>query len=208
MTEHTHIDVLSPLQLINYFKASILTLLLCIITTVSVAAVITQLLTPKFRAETRLIVVPNAELDDSRNVLRSLETLERRTVIATFAGIPEEPSLIDAALQILNVPSDREFVLDTRVLPNTNMIVIEVTDISAEFAAQLVDQLADQTVELAPSLYRIYSLRKISSASIPDEPSWPSWRNNLLAGGLLGLFIGLLLVFTRDYTKEKNPGIK
>jgi uncharacterized protein involved in exopolysaccharide biosynthesis len=204
MAAQQNMDVLAPQQLLNCLKSGIGLLVLCVLASLAASALVTSQLTERYSAEVRLIVTPNSRLEDSRDVLRSMETLERRTIIATFSRLPKETALIEAALEQIKQPRDTAFDLDTRVLPNTNIITLKVTADNAEFCTQLADKLADKTVELAPGLYRIYSLRKISPASKPARPSWPSWRTNLLAGAVLGLVLGLLAVFTRCATRGKD----
>ncbi|MEN8206878.1 MAG: hypothetical protein ABFS24_12820 [Pseudomonadota bacterium] len=197
-------DILAPLQLLDCLRSGMGLLLLCMLASLAASALVTSQLTKLYSAEVRLIVTPNSRLEDSRDLLRSMETLERRTIIATFSRLPKETALVEAALDQIKQPHDAEFDLDTRVLPNTNIITLKVTSENAEFCTLLADQLAAKTVELAPGLYRIYSLRKISPASKPTRPSWPSWRTNLLAGAVIGMVLGLLAVFTRCATRGKD----
>src|SRR5438105_2443416 len=71
--------------------------LLVFAATLGTVAYLTARETTVYRASATMIVAPTSAVEGEGDVLRSLDTLERRSVIATFAKLPSAPEARDAA---------------------------------------------------------------------------------------------------------------
>jgi capsular polysaccharide biosynthesis protein len=166
---------------------------------VSVAAGLwwTSLQPQVYRASAMLVVIPNSSVEGDADVLRSLDALERRTLLATFARLPGTPQARAAvAVAVQRDPRDvATYQIGASVLPNTNIIRIDVDGLDPELAAQMANAAGVVAATEARSLYRIYTMRQIAAAEAPREgPIHPDPRRNSLAAGVAGLFIGILVV--------------
>jgi len=161
---------------------------------VAVAWGLTARENPTYQASASLVVTPNTEVEDITDLLRSLETLERRTVVATFARLPGSPETRDAAAQRMGLePRDlRYYWVGGAVVPNTNIVRIDVYGPEAERTAAVANAVARVVRREARHLYQIYSLREVARAEPPSRPVRPDLQRNLLVAGILGLFLGLL----------------
>lgn len=183
------------------------------------AAFFTSRQRPIYRATTSLIVVPNTEVRGTGDVLRSLETLERRTIVATFAKLPASPRVRDRVMarfrqQEPQVPGGaqplrfepspevtallqrdpqalRGYRIQGSVLPYTNIIKIEVEGPNREVATEVANAAAYFTTREARRLYRIYTMRTLEEAYASRTPIHPDPKRNYLVAGVLGLFLGV-----------------
>lgn len=149
-----------------------------------------------YRASAMLAVVPNSSIQGDADVLRSLDALERRTLLATFARLPGTPET--HAVVAEQIERDARDVARHRigasVLPNTNIIRIDVDGPDPDLAAQIANAAGEVVAGEARSLYRIYTMRPIAAAQAPPRPIHPDPGRNSLAAGVLGLFIGVVAV--------------
>ena len=148
-----------------------------------------------YRASTMLAVVPTSEIGDA-DVLRSLDALERRTLLATFARLPGTPhSRVAIAAAVHKDLRDlASYEIGASVLPNTNIIRVDVDGPDPRLAAELANAAGVVAAADARSLYRIYTMRSIADADPSYGPIRPDVRRNSLAAGVAGLFIGTLAV--------------
>lgn len=159
---------------------------------VAVAAAVTVTQTPLYEAGATLVVVPSSQVRDPGDVLRTLETLERRTIVATLAKVPGTPRTRVSAAQRLGVdPADLAgYRVAANVQPYTNAIAITVTGPDPQRAAAFANALLQASRREARSLYRTFRLEVLAEAQAPQRPASPNPARNLLLAAALGLAIG------------------
>jgi uncharacterized protein involved in exopolysaccharide biosynthesis len=174
------------------------------------AAILTARQRPVYRAEALLVVTPSSEVREPDEVLDALETLERRTIVATLARVPAAPETRDAAAERLGVePGElRAYRVGGSVVPNTNVVRVEVQGPDAERTAEVANAAAVVTRRHGRRLYRTYSMRELARAEPPRRPVRPDGRRNLAVAGILGLFVGLLAAAALEAVRSprRSPG--
>ena len=179
--------------------------LLGLLASLAAAAVATSRQRPVYRASTVVVVTPNSDVEGTTDILRSLETLDRRSVIATFARIPLTGEALAAAALRLG-PTQPElgaYRVEASVLPSTNMIRIDVEGPDGRAAADLANALAAVTKEEVRGLYRIFTLKVLAEARAASRPALPDLRRNLVVAGILGLFLGVAAAFAADRMRAR-----
>lgn len=168
-------------------------LLVAILFSVGSAWWITSREEPRFAAEALLVVAPHRNLKDPGDIIRSIETLERRTVLATLAKIPGRPETKELAGAEMgwDAATLRRYWIGGSVVPQTNLLRVQVQGPDAEGAARLATAAADATRHEADRIYRVYYLRMLEEAEASRRPIRPRPGRNLLVAGVLGLFIGI-----------------
>lgn len=151
-----------------------------------------------YQAHALHAVVPVANVQlDSGDLIRSLETLERRTLVATLAHLPSTPELILRASTDADPQATAAWITRYHargaVVPNTNLIRIEVEGPDASLTAELANRIAELTSQRTREMYRIYELEPVAAAAIPLRPSEPRMERFLVLGALIGLFVGLAI---------------
>ena len=150
-----------------------------------------------FMARATLVVGPNARLATSREIVDSLNALDRRSVVATLARVPSSRIITERAEHALNVPEDRRafYQVKTVVVPDTNILEISVSGPDPRFVARLADEIAVQTVTYSREFYLVYDLKPLDQAPQMGELTGPGVTRQVAAGGMLGLLAGLLVAY-------------
>ena len=161
---------------------------------------ITDRETPLYETSAQLVAAPSPAITEPDDVVRTLETLERRTVVATFARMASTEESRDAVAQLLKLDPHRARAFRTvgSVVPNTNIIRIDTRGPDPRLAAAIANAAAERTAREAEALYRVYSLRFLARATPPRGPVHPDRRRNFLVGAALGLFAGLAAALARE----------
>ncbi|HSL19897.1 MAG TPA: hypothetical protein VK886_00040 [Vicinamibacterales bacterium] len=177
--------------------------------TLAATAFFTSRQVPVYRASTSLAVAPDAGLQDAADVLRSLDTLDRRTIIATFARLPSTPESREEAARLLRAPLRElaDYTVLAGVTPNTNIIRIDVEGPDAARAAELSNALAVVVSRRAPELYRIFTLQVIERAVPRSRPVRPDMRRNVVVGAIVGLLLGAAAAAGGYYLRRKAAAI-
>lgn len=180
--------------------------LVVMLATIAAAAWLTSRQQPLYRASSSLVVAPNTSLQDPNHILRSLETLERRTVVATLADIPSSARALSLAAESLEVDESSLQANRIRgsVKPQTNIIRIEVTGSNRTQVAQLANALADATVKSGRSMYRIYAMRPLARAGAVGTPIHPNPKRNIFMAAVLGLALGLFTTILPDLPRLRR----
>jgi uncharacterized protein involved in exopolysaccharide biosynthesis len=147
---------------------------------------------PVYRASASLVATPSSAVEAPGDVLDAIDTLERRTLVATFSKIPAAPDTREDAARRLGVePRDiRYYWIGGSVLPNTNIVRIDVIGPDPQRAAEVANAVAAETRDEARSLYKVFTLRHLARAEAPDAPERPDPKRAVAVGGVVGLFLG------------------
>jgi uncharacterized protein involved in exopolysaccharide biosynthesis len=163
-----------------------------------------------FETQTTIVIGPSPSLTDPRQITDSLDALDRRSVVATFAAIPSSRSVRGLAQKGLRMSEAQmaAYTVDTSVVPDSNVLAVSVSGPDRNRAVQVANEIALQTIGVATGVYPIYSLKVLDSAELPataSEAGGRNWRSPLL-GGLMGLLIGLIGVFllSRSHRQKRQ----
>lgn len=167
------------------------------------AVLLTSRQTPVYRSSATLAVVPNTAIQEVPELLRGIETLERRTVIATIARLPSMTVVRETAAQTLDgsaVPPD--YSARGAVVPNTNLVRVEVEGSDPDRAAAFANALGGAVAAQAQAMYRVIELRTLAAAVPPAGPAAPNPKRALVLalvlGGVLGVAATYLFVRFND----------
>lgn len=164
---------------------------------VGTAHVLTSRQTPIFRSSATLAIVPAASIEEMPDVMRTLETLERRTVIATFAQMVSTARAREDAARALSLPASalHDYRSRALVIPNTNVVRVEVEGPDARRVAELANALAAATSTHAQAMYRIFETTTLASAVQPPGPVAPNPKRALSLALILGAFLGVAATY-------------
>jgi capsular polysaccharide biosynthesis protein len=170
---------------------------LAIAASVLASAWITSRQQPVYRATATLVVAPSASLEANADVLRSIDTLERRGVVATFAKIPGARETMEKVAAELGVEPAalRGTSLSASVPPYTYVVLIEARGRDPQQVADVANAAARVADRRAVELYRIFSLQPLAAAQVPYAPVYPQPRRNMVVAVLVGVFAGVVAAY-------------
>lgn len=147
-----------------------------------------------YRSNVTLAAVPDSSVTNQNQRLRSVEILERRTMVSTLSRLPRSGPQRRQAAQRLGVsPGDMgPYRVFTRVLPGTHLIGVTVRGPDPDVASDFANALAEVSVEEAGEYYGVFTLRLLDDASVPGVAVGEGEdRRTYAVAGVLGLFLGM-----------------
>lgn len=148
---------------------------------------------PAFAAKATLVIVPINGLATTREIVDSLNTLDRRSIVATYALLPSSRTIRERARSQLRLSEAqiRPYTVRTAVVPDTNALDVTAEGPNARFAAALAHAVAEQSVFFTREFYGIYDMKVLDWPSVPKQALGPGLLRELAVGGILGLLVGI-----------------
>lgn len=161
------------------------------------------LVQPTFRSTARFVVSPNLEqvgLQDDTDLLRSLEALDRRSIMATYAEVVNSARIFNEAVATLGftVIEIEEYTHITVVLPDANIMELSVDGPDPAKTTLLANSLGQHAIEYITQLYTVYEVSFMDAASQPTEPISPQPVRDASLAFVLGLVMGAVLAIIRE----------
>lgn len=177
--------------------------LLTAMTALVIALAAVYLITPVYRSTARFVVSPNLDqigTQDDTDVLRSLEGLDRRSLIATYAEVINSERIFNQAAAALGLSELEleEYTHTTVVLPDANILELSVEGPNPGRTTLLANSLGQQAIEYITQLYTVYEVSFMDTASQPEEPISPRPLRDTSLAFVLGLVMGAVLAIIRE----------
>lgn len=146
-----------------------------------------------YQSVVEMAVTPNTSVEDDGDILDAIELLDRRSLIATLARVPETSEVKERAAQRIGwaEASENRYRVRTRLEPYTFIVRVEVSGPEQDKATQLADSVAWTSRRESHGLYRLFSLRSIGQARARGQVRSDPGQDYVVAA-ILGAFAGLL----------------
>jgi len=177
-----------------------------IIAVTTLAAILVTLVasyfaTPVYRATSRFVISPSAAfVAEGNNVLNSLATLDKRSIITTYAEILNSPRIHRETFDLLqlNEADLLTYTYNAVVLPDTNIIEFSVEGTDPQTVALLVNGIGQHVVEYVKGLYMVYEMTLLDPSVVPVIPISPQPARDAGVALVVGLALGVMLALTRE----------
>lgn|GEM_PF-2207052 len=143
----------------------------------------------RYRAVSIGAITPDARLLEPAEMIRGVDTLERRVIVASITALANAPSTRDAA------GATDDYAISAFVLPNTNLFRIEVEGSNPRQAASIANRLPDFLANQARAMYRVYGVTLVSAATAPKKAVLPRAERAAATGLVLGLLLGVAAAY-------------
>jgi len=155
---------------------------------------------PTYEAVARFIVSPNIQNIESRDLINSLEALDKRSIISTYAEVLNSREITNETLSLLGVDSTQFSAYSTfvTVLPDANIIRFTVQGPDPQAAAMFANAIGQKSIDFISNLYVIYNIEFLDQALVPSEPIQPKPLQNAGLALLVGVVVGMGLAIFRD----------
>jgi capsular polysaccharide biosynthesis protein len=155
----------------------------------------------RYRASVLAAVSPIADALTPTDVLRGVEVLEQRTVIATMAAL----AMTDGVIRQASQGGDADDVsVNAAVLPNTNLVRVDVDAPDAARATAVAGRIPPLLGAQARAMYKLYGVTTISAPAEADAVT-PRSERAIIGGLLIGLITGALIAWAMDRTPSAAP---
>ena len=165
-------------------------ILLTTLTALATSLAVSYFVTPQYEAVARFIISPSTGLVSRSDVLNSLDTLDRQSVVTTYAEIMNSNRIYNDMLTALGLRSSdlTEYSYDASVLPSSSILELRVSGPNPQVAAEVANAVGNQTIDFTRSLNQIYNVEFLDVAAPPLVPVSP--QPVLYAG--LAIILGLV----------------
>jgi len=176
-------------------------IVLITIMSVLISGVVTFfILSPVYETSTTLMVSRAQENADTN--LQYQDILISHRLVNTYREITTSNRVLYRVVDLLGIEmtSDevREMVSVTS-LRDTEIIRISVENIEPRFASNLANAIAQVFMEEVVEIMRIENVHIIDEARLPEYPIRPRPLLNIAVAGVLGIMLGLGLIFLIEY---------
>lgn len=186
--------------------------LLTMLVAMNASLLFSYLTPPVYEATARFVVSPNAGMyDSSWDVVSSLDTLDRRSIINTYKELLSSPSVYEENTDIQQLGVDEisdNYMISVVVIPDTNILRLNVTGPDPEKVLALTNAVSDQALVYINELYPVYNFSIFDEAKLNREPIHPLPMQNAGLALIMGGILGLSLAFSREQLQNTFESLR
>ncbi len=167
---------------------------------VNISLIASYAATPMYLARARFLVSPSPTIVSGRDVVTSLEALDKRSIVSTYAEFLNSRRIYNEVAREMIVEGVNldDYTISTVVLPDANILELIVEGPNPEAAALLANMIGTHAIQAISDIYLVYEISFLDPAVAPDEPYSPDpLRDAALALGL-GLVFGVGLAILSE----------
>ncbi|CEI73372.1 YveK family protein [Romboutsia hominis] len=161
-------------------------------------------LKPVYQANSTLIV--NTEENEETNTLTGDQFTVTQKLAVTYGEIIKSRAVIEPVIKKLNLDKTYEELEKQIVVSpvkDTQIINISVEDKNPKIARDIANELPKVFTKEAKRITKANSVEVIDKAIIPENPIKPNKVMNIAIASVLGIMIGLFVVFLIEYLDNK-----
>ena len=171
----------------------------------AISLIASLVVTPIYKSSARFIVTPNLSQIDVANLVPSLDTLDKRSIIVTYAEILNSDLMYQNALISIGLdPSDKKLLSYTRstiALADANILEQTVQGPDPHLVASLANSIGQSSIDYIQQLISVYEIKFLDPATASTLPVRPQpVRDASLALGI-GLILGAGLAILREFLR-------
>jgi diguanylate cyclase (GGDEF)-like protein len=155
---------------------------------------------PQYQATARFIINPSAILTAGADVVRSLDTLDRPSVAATYAEVMNSQRVFDDSLASLKLQPGSlvDYTVQAVVLPTSSVLELSVSGPNPKVAAGLANAIGSQTISFSKRINQVYNLEFLDTATPPEIPFSPQPLRDAGLALALGAVAGAVLAILSE----------
>lgn len=167
------------------------------VTAVALSLLVSYTTEPVYRSSARYIVSPDIGLSDQTDLLRSLDTLDRTSIINTYAQVFGSRRIYQESLAEMGLDGQDVAGYDVSAvsLPESNVIQVSVEGTDVEQVRTLVETIGERSIDYVQDLYFLYNITLLDPASVPSSPISPTPTRDAGVAAVLGFILGVGLTF-------------
>lgn len=174
---------------------------LTVLMAVNVALLSSYFTQPIYHSSARFSVSPSPSISTTgQEVLNSMEALDKRSIIQTYAEFLNSQQIYDETLQTMSLSpaAMTQYTRLTVVIPDANILELSINGPDPKLVALLANNTGQNAIRHIKELYKIYDINVLDPALIPIIPISPQPIRDAGVAALLGLIIGATLAITSE----------
>ena len=177
--------------------------LIVLITVVSllISAVVSFFLLDEVYETSTTLMVGKIQ-NNQTNTIEYNDILANQKLVNTYSEIAKSDRVLDKVIEKLQLqlkPSNLRQKISVASVKETEIIRITVEDTDPGFATDLANAIAEVFMKEVVDIMKLDNVQVIDVAKVPEEPVKPKPLLNIAIAGVLGLMLGLGVVFLIEY---------
>jgi len=166
----------------------------------SVALLVDYLAPPMYQTNARFVVSPNPESVSGRDVVSSLATPDKRSIVSTYAEFLNSERIYMETVKSLGMDPETlaDYSHNAVVLPDANILELTVIGPDPAMAALLDNSLGQRAIGEIKQIYRVYDIRFLDPALPPEKPFSPNPGRDAILALMLGALVGGALAILKE----------
>jgi len=175
-------------------------IVLCPLVAMAVALTFDYVSAPTYAATARYVVSPDAAVSVGSDVLNSINTLDKRSIVTTYAAVLNSDTIFTQAIVDLKLdPVQMDgYLRSAIVLPETNVLEVSVEGSDPQLTMMLNNSIGKQAVTYIDGLNQGFNIRVLDPAQIPTVPVSPQPVRDVSPAIVFGVVLGLSLAIIRE----------
>jgi len=173
-----------------------------VLAALNLSFLVSYLTTPVYETTSRFVVSPNADVySNTWDIVDSLDTLDRRSIINTYKELLASPSVFGEGLANQNLDTTllgNEYTISVVVVPDTNILELSVQGTDPETVVDIANAIGAEALNYINQLYPVYNFSILDTPDFPITPIRPEPVRNAGLAVLIGLILGVGLAFSRE----------
>jgi diguanylate cyclase (GGDEF)-like protein len=157
---------------------------------------------PVYETSSRFVVSPNAAVySNSWDIVDSLDTLDRRSIINTYKELLASPAVYGTNPELQNMtPAElnSKYSIVAVVVPDTNILKLTVEGPDPEGVVLVANAVGKEALEYINRLYPVYNFNILDEPEMPTKPIRPEPVSNAALALMIGTVLGMGLAFSRE----------
>lgn len=155
---------------------------------------------PQYEAISRLIVSPSADLVNRSDVVNTLSTLDKQSVVLTINEVMNSERILTETLASLKLqPADIvAYTYNASVVSSSSVLEVSVVGPDPKLASEMANTISSESIKFVSRLNQVYTVDFLDIATPPIEPVSPQPLLYSAIALLLGLIIGMALAILSE----------
>ena len=177
---------------------------LTVIVAVGATLFLNVLARPVYQTRLQLLIAPNVTNFEGRDLIYSLDTLDQRSIVATYVEIVNSNRIRREAIAEVGLSADEapRYQMTAVALPEANVLELAVEGPDADLVADMANAAANQTIAYVSETYDIFRLELLDPAPVPQRPISPTPVRDASLALMIGLVLGGVLAIFRDQIRQ------
>jgi capsular polysaccharide biosynthesis protein len=163
--------------------------------TVSLAA--SYVAVPEYEATARFIINPSPTNITNAEIVRSLDTLDRVSVTATYVEVMNSQKIFKESATALGINPNNSslaaYTVSGVILPSSSVLQLTVSGPNPTVAAELANMIGNQSIVYTRRVNKVYDMEFLDAAIPSTSPISPSPLRDASLVLVLGLASGAIL---------------
>lgn len=179
---------------------------------VNLSLLVSYLTPPVYETSSRYVVSPNAGVyNNTWDIVDSLDTLDRRSIINTYKELLASPSIYGKGLELQDInPTilETNYSVEVVVVPDTNILKLTVDGPDPDMVVKIANAIGAEALDYVNNLYPVYNFSVLDSPERPLTPIRPEPVKNAGLALLVGAILGVGLSFSREQLQSVFDRLK